>query len=99
MALVLTFSLVGLTADKYDRIVDWLKNDDAGSPQGRLYHVCFGDPNNLTISDIWESRASFERFGEVMSPMLKDLGIEPVEPEEFGVHNILEGTQIKTATR
>ena len=99
MPVLLRFRHEGLTTEKYNEIVKRLENAGAGSPEGRLYHVCFGDPNNLMISDIWDSRESFERFGEIVLPMVQSLGIEPVEPEVIEVYNVIEGTRTKAAGR
>ena len=99
MAVVLRFTFNGLTKDKYKKITDRLEKVGAGAPEGRLYHICFGDPNNLLISDIWDTREAFDRFGEVVMPICRELGAEPSEPTEFPVHNIIEGARTKTAKR
>ena len=70
MAVVLRVITPGLTAAKYDEIVKKLDAAGAGSPAGRLYHVCFGDTNDLRVSDIWESREAFEKFGETLKPIM-----------------------------
>ena len=97
MAVVLRFSPQGMTAAKYDEIVKRLEQVGAGSPAGRLYHVCFGDENNLRVSDIWDSTESFERFGETLRPILQELGVDSGEPEIIEVYNIIEGTKVSTA--
>jgi hypothetical protein len=97
MAVVLRATSPGLKAAKYDEIVQKLNAAGAGSPAGRIYHVCFGDPDNLRVSDIWESREAFEKFSEALTPVMQDLGIAPPEIEFFEVHNIIEG-QKATAT-
>jgi hypothetical protein len=99
MAVVLRFTFDGLTTDKYKKITDRLETVGAGTPEGRLYHICFGDPNNLMISDIWESRQAFDRFGETVMPICREFGVEPSEPTEFQVHNVIEGTRTKAAER
>jgi hypothetical protein len=97
MAVVLRFTPKGMTTDLYNQIIDRLEKAGAGSPAGRLYHVCYGDPNNLRVSDIWDSRESFERFSQTLMPILKELGVESGEPEEITVRNIIEGSMTKTA--
>lgn len=93
------FTSPGMTAAKYDEIVKRLEQAGAGSPAGRLYHVCFGDKENLRVSDIWDSRESFARFGETLGPILKEFGIEPGEPETLEVYNIIEGAKASSAER
>ena len=68
-------------------------------PPGRLYHVSFGDPNNLKVSDSWDSKESFEKFGETLLPIMQSLGIPQPQIEFFEVHNIIEGERAaSTAT-
>lgn len=97
MAVVLRFAPQGMTAAKYEETVKRLEQAGAGSPAGRLYHVCFGNENNLRVSDIWDSVESFERFGQTLKPILQGLGIDPGDPEIIQVHNIIEGAKVKAA--
>lgn len=97
MAVVLRVVPPGMTAAKYDEVVRRLEQAGAGSPAGRLYHVCFGDRENLRVSDIWDSQESFERFGQTLRPILEDLGIDSGQPEIIEVYNIIEGAKSSTA--
>lgn len=97
MAVVLRFAPQGMTAAKYDEVLKRLEQAGAGSPAGRLYHVCFGDKNDLRASDIWDSVESFERFGQTLKPILEELGIDSGDPERLEVHNIIEGSRAGTA--
>ncbi len=97
MAVVLRFAAPGLTEAKYAEIIKKLEQAGAGSPAGRLYHVCFGDKDNLRVSDIWDSRESFEKFGQTLKPILQELGIEG-DPEFFEVHNTIEGAKASSTT-
>ena len=98
MPVVLRFTTPGFTAAKYDEVIQKLDAAGAASPAGRLYHVCFGDTDNLRVSDIWESREAFEKFGETLRPIMQDLGIGPPEIEFFEVYNIIEGRKATATT-
>jgi hypothetical protein len=98
MAVVLRATTAGLTAEKYDELIQKLDTVGAGAPTGRVYHVCFGDSDNLRVSDIWESRDAFEKFSETLKPLMQDLGIDPPEVEFFDVHNIIEGRNSTVTT-
>ena len=98
MAVVLRATTPGFTAAKYDELVQKLETVGAGSPAGRLYHVCFGETDNLRVSDIWDSREAFEKFGETLRPLMQDLGLAPPEIEFFEVHNIIEGRRVSVTT-
>jgi len=87
MSFVLRFTPTGLTAAKYDEIIKQLNADGAGAPKGRSYHVCFGDPNNLFVSEIWENMEDFQAFGQTLMPIMHKLGLEPGQPTVLPVHN------------
>lgn len=97
MAIVMRFASQGFTAAKYAETVKRLGQAGVGAPAGRLYHVCFGDEDNLRVSDIWDSTESFERFGQTLKPIMDELGIDVGEPEILEVHNIIEGVKAGTA--
>ena len=91
MAFVVRFTSPAMNAAKYDECVRRLEEAGAGAPVGRLYHVCFGDKDNLLVSDIWDSMENFDEFGKTLMPILQDIGIDPGQPEIVEVHNIIEG--------
>jgi hypothetical protein len=92
MSIVVRFSPVSLTAEKYDETIRRLEESDVEfPPDGLDYHVCFGSDGNLRVSEIWDSREQFEAFGERLMPLLADVGIEfSGEPEIFEVHKIVK---------
>ena len=98
MAVVLRFTTTGLTETKYAEIDRRLREVGAGSPAGRLYHVCFGDKNNLRVSDIWDSKESFEKFGATLWPIMEELQIPEGQLEFLDVHNIIAGERSLGAT-
>jgi hypothetical protein len=90
MSIVVRFHPANLTAEKYDE--SHPKVEAAGfPPDGLDYHVCFGSAENLTVSEIWDSREQFEAWGEKLMPVLTEAGIEfSGEPEVFEVHNLVK---------
>ena len=88
MSIVVRFHPSNLTAEKYDATNS--KVEEVGfPPEGLEYHVCFGPPENLMVSEIWDSREQFEAFGATLMPVLAEAGIEfSAEPEVFEVHSI-----------
>jgi hypothetical protein len=91
MAFLIRFTPKGFTADKYNEVILRLEEAGAGAPVGRLYHVCFGDKENLNVSDIWDSTENFEKFGQIVFPIMQGLGVDPGEPNIIDVHNIIQG--------
>ncbi len=92
MSFVVRFHPANLTKEKYDDTIR--RHEQAGielPPEGLDYHVCFGTDGDLSVSEIWESREQFEKYGERLMPLLADAGIEFAgEPEFFEIHNIIK---------
>ncbi len=91
MAIVMRFTPQALTAAKYDEVISRLEAAGAGAPAGRLYHVCFGNKEELRVSEIWDSMENFEEFGKTLMPIMQDVGVDPGQPEIVEVHNIIKG--------
>ena len=56
MSIVVRFSPIALTANKYDETIRQIKNAGEWPPAGLDYHVCFGADGNLKVSETWNSR-------------------------------------------
>lgn len=91
MAIVVRHTPVGLSADLYDELIRRLTDAGLGHPPGRLYSVCFGESGNLMVSDVWESRETFEKFSEKVVPILEDIGIDTSSLEVLETHNTIPG--------
>ena len=92
MSIVVRFHPANLTTAQYEDVVR--REKDAGGtfpPEGRGYHVCFGTEGDLQVSEIWDSPEQLQAYGEVLMPILADVGIQfSAEPEVFEVHSITE---------
>lgn len=97
MAIVMRFAPRGLAAEKYDQVIARLEESGAAAPAGRYYHVCFGEKNDLRISEIWDSLGSFEKYAESLRPIMEELGVPRVQPEVFEVHNMIAGERMSAA--
>ena len=48
-------------------------------------------PDDLRVSEIWDSQEQFEAFGQHLMPLLADAGIQlKSEPEVFEVYNTVK---------
>ena len=83
------FTPTGLTAAKYDEVITQLNEAGAGAPKGRS--LCFGDTNNLFVSEIWENMEDFQVFGQTLIPIMHKPGLDPGQPVVFPVHNNIVG--------
>ena len=89
MAIAVVFNPPAITAAQYDEAVQRLNAVGAGTPAGRVYHVCFGPSDKLRVFDLWESQESFDAFGQTLIPILVEIGLDVGEPEVLDVHNIM----------
>jgi hypothetical protein len=91
MALTITFSPKSLSTTQYDEIIRRLAAAGAGAPSGRLFHTCFGPPNQIKVVDVWSSQAQFDKFGAVLMPIMKNMGVDPGVPDIQPQHNSITG--------
>jgi steroid delta-isomerase-like uncharacterized protein len=87
-----------MSAEAYDQAIARLEQAGAGNPPGRLYHACFGDPANLRVFDVWETREDFDRFGQTLGPIMQELGVAPGQPEVTEVRNTINGAAAAAAS-
>jgi hypothetical protein len=93
MAYGLYFQPTGFTTDIYDEGNRRLEQAGAGFGQvpGRTFHCAMEADGQVTVFDVWESMEQFEKFGETLVPILRELGADPGEPMVMTVHNLQNG--------
>jgi hypothetical protein len=92
MSLGMYFTPTGFTTDKYDEAIRRLDAAGAAAPAGREYHCALKlQDGSVNVFDVWDSRESFEKFGETLVPILTALGTDPGEPMVLEVHNVILG--------
>ena len=79
-----------VTTEQYDDTIRRLEKVGDWPPAGLDYHVAFKSDGKFRVSEIWDSREQFDAFGERLMPVLKEVGIEPGEPEMLEIHNIIK---------
>ncbi|HEY8778261.1 MAG TPA: hypothetical protein VIL93_00590 [Solirubrobacterales bacterium] len=89
MSILIRFTPESVTTQQYDETVRRLEEAGEIPADGLDYHVCFTADGNVRVSEIWDSREQFEAFGEKLRPVLADVGIDPGEPEQLEIHNII----------
>ena len=85
----------GITQEQYDESVRKLTGgkDRVESPAdwpvpGLLAHVTGQGPNGFRVVDVWESDEAFQRFGEALIPVLREIGVEG-DPEVYSAHSFV----------
>ena len=91
MALCIYFPVKGMTAGRYDTVLQQLEDAGQGAPAGRSYHCSFFVGEELHVVDVWDSHETFAAFGETLMPILAANGVDPGEPMIGEVNRIIEG--------
>ena len=92
MAITVYFQPEDLNRDQYDDALNALEDAGHGAPEGRVHHVAgVSEGGQVWVLDVWESPEHFEAFGEVLMPILGELGIEMGEPMITPLHNYIGG--------
>ena len=90
---IVQFNFSGLSTKIYDKAWEELRAKGYSNPKGLLHHVGGIQGNNLIICDVWESLEAFNKFGEVLMPLMGKLGFPNVKPIITPVHYEYGGLQ------
>jgi len=88
-----------MSARQYNECVKRLQKAGAGHPAGRVYHACFGGPENLAVFDVWTSQAAFDAFGQTLMPIMQQIGVDPGQPSVMPVQNVIVPPAAKPAAK
>jgi hypothetical protein len=91
MSVVLVHQGPSLTQEKYEAVVRRLTGKDRmESPsdwpvEGLLVHAAGKGESGFRVVDVWESEEACNRFGEILAPILQEVGIDS-PPEVYPAH-------------
>ena len=94
MSVVLIHQGPSLTQKSYEEVVRKLTGETSlKSPsdwpvEGLLMHVAGQSPQGFRVVDVWQSREACDRFGEVLAPILQEVGID-AQPEAYEAHTFV----------
>ncbi len=94
MAVVAVFQGQNLTREAYDETVLRLmgKNRPESAAdwpvEGLLVHAAGEGRDGFRVVDVWESEEAAQRFGEVLVPILQEVGVT-AEPEVYPAHTLV----------
>ncbi|MFD7902253.1 hypothetical protein ACFV4F_00250 [Kitasatospora sp. NPDC059722] len=96
MAIVVTFDIPGVTQAQYDGVIKALTGSTTGfnlpsdlPVAGIVSHVAGPTATGWHVTDVWESREAFDRFAEVLRPILQDVGIPADPPQVFEAYRVV----------
>lgn len=96
MAIVVVLDMPGMTQATYEKSAEMV----AGRPgavmnladwpvDGILSHTAAPTENGWLVVDVWESEEAFERFGETLMPILRELKIPEVKPRTYQAFKVV----------
>jgi len=91
MAVIVKFRVSNSTAEKYEEVIRRLEKAGSAAPRGQLFHVAYGPRDDLQVINVYDSPESFEKFGKILAPILKELGITAV-PEVHDAYKIQDAS-------
>lgn len=90
MAIIVKFDVEGADSTKYDEVIRRLTEIGQLTPDGQMYHICYGDKQRLQVINVFESQAKLDAFGAVLMPILQEMGITASATIDE-IYNIIEG--------
>ncbi len=94
MAIGVYFQPTGLTLEQFrqidSKVGEYLQQNNLEAPVGALHLSVFGDDGQLAVFNVWESEEAFRKFGEVLMPILADVGIQNAEPQIVPIHRLAQ---------
>ena len=92
MAIGVQQEFSGATLAQYDQVIQKMgfRPGGPGAPGG-LFHWVTKTDSGIRVTDVWESRAQFEKFAtEKIGPLTAQVGLtSPPKTTFFEVHNYL----------
>ena|SRR5437763_1494104 len=92
MSVVLVHQGPSVTQERYEETVRRLTGGRSRleSPadwpvEGLLVHIAGEGPEGFRVVDVWQSEEACNRFGEILGPILQEVGIDD-PPEMYPVH-------------
>ena len=88
--IVAYFEFSEMTQKNYDDVIHELKAQGSLYNEQRPSHVAFQKGSSWCVVDVWESEQALMEFANnTLIPIFKKLGLNPIQPEIYPVHNYL----------
>jgi len=92
MAILLISDASEDTLAHYDQVIKELEAAGHGHPSGRQFHVAARKGTGFVVTDVWESQEAFDRFFQILGPLLQQVGSGPEQHsmQILPVHNVIK---------
>jgi heme-degrading monooxygenase HmoA len=61
-----------------------------GEPKGMIHHSVIGAGQGVTVYEIWESEEDFQAFGQLLLPIIAEMGLGPGHPVISPVYRLVQ---------
>ncbi len=95
MAILMVHDGPGGTQEQYEQVCARLTGGGSLNSlgdwpaEGILSHCAGPTDDGWRVIDVWESEEAFQRFGEVIGPILQEVGMTG-EPKVYKLHNFVK---------
>ncbi len=96
MPIIIVVDYPGVTQAQYERVTNSLtggrglvKTPSDWPVPGLVSHAAGPTPTGWFVTDVWESKEAFQRFGEKLKPALQEAGMPDVEPKIYEAFNVV----------
>ncbi len=59
-------------------------------PKGLIHHSVYGTDEDLQTFEIWASGDAFEAFGQLLMPIIAELGVQAGQPVIMPLHRLTQ---------
>jgi hypothetical protein len=92
MAIIVFFNNIqNCPTAKYYETLRRLEQAGAGAPTGQLSHVMYEKDGRPHVVNVYDTPENFEAFGNVLMPILAELGIDAGAPVVMPAENVQIG--------
>jgi hypothetical protein len=92
MAIVAVFEMPGMTQAQYEQSAEKVTGGRGPVTKpsdwpvaGLVSHTAAPTADGWLVVDVWESAEAFQQFGEIIVPILRELGLPDVQPKVYPV--------------
>jgi len=96
MAIIVVFDIPGGTQAQYEQVTNNMtsgrgvvKTPSDWPVPGLISHATGPSPTGWFVTDVWETKEAFQRFGEKLAPLLREAGMPEVEPKIYEAFNVV----------
>ena len=91
MPIAVYFHHPGLTLETFDEVDRRVHKATGGAePGGLLHHSVYGTDGNLHTFEIWASAGAFQAFGQLLMPIITELGVQAGQPVIVPLHRLTQ---------